>query len=77
MEQSLEQDELVRVVLVCALLGRDSTLMAPWASPESSTAVMSILTSIAQALRCSLEGTDLFLHLYALPSKQDEHCGKW
>ena len=79
MKQSLEQDELVRVVLVCAMLGQDSALMAPWASQESSTAAMSILTSMAQALKCSLEGTNLILTfwpLYALPFKQDEHCGK-
>ena len=78
MEQSLDQDELVGVVLVCALLGQDSALKAPWGSQESSTAAMGILTSMAQALKCSLEGTDLcnFMSLYALPSKQDEHCGK-
>ena len=55
----MDKQELIRLVLVCALHGHDCALDAPWASSESSTMSLGILSCLAEALKCTNTGTTL------------------
>ena len=53
---TIDKQDLVRIVLTCALHGQDCDLDAPWASQEGSATATSILSSIAKALYSSRRG---------------------
>ena len=58
-DNSMDKQELIKLVLVCALHGHDHALDAPWATQEGSTIALDILSSLAQALGCANEGMTL------------------
>ncbi len=55
----MDKQELIKLVLVCALHGHDPALDAPWASNEGSTASLGILSCLAEALGCVKKGMAL------------------
>ncbi len=55
----MDKQDLIRLVLVCALHGHDAALDAPWASGEGSTASLAILSCLADALGCANKGMTL------------------
>ena len=55
----LDKQELINLVLMCALHGHDPAIDAPWASPEGSTVSLGILSCLAQALWPTSKGMTL------------------
>jgi len=53
---TIDKQDLVKIVLTCALHGQDCDLNAPWASQEGSATATSILSSMAKALKSSTRG---------------------
>lgn len=56
---TMDNQDLIMIVLTCALHGQDCDLNAPWASQEGSAIATSILSSIAKALGSSSRGATI------------------
>ena len=70
---SMHKQELIGLVLVCALHGHDPDLDAPWASQESSAQSMSILSRLAHAAECADAGMTR-AHTGPPLGKHPSHC---
>lgn len=58
----MDKQDLIKLVLMCALHSRDPALDAPWASQEGSTVSLGLLSCLAQALGSASTGMTLAKH---------------
>ena len=57
--ERIDKEQVVKIMLVCALHSQDTALDAPWASGESSAAAMSVLIELAHSMECPDAGAFL------------------